>query len=210
MFFIGLVLWSRYDKRVVIKILCGYYFTSGILLAMAAMYSGGGKGSNLYLYGILYLISSIALGAYFYDVLVNKFSRMLAILFCFQSTVYYVFTNIINGGLKVFDSLGYVLLAFGIVVLCALYIIQLLKHVEEAPLSTNFDFWFIASQLIYFIASFIIFLSFGYLTQKVMEAPGYSGVSRTLTWLWGLHNVLLFLSSLLTTGGVLWILYRKK
>jgi hypothetical protein len=209
-FFISLAIWSRYDRRGIIKILCGYYFTSGVLLAKAAMYAGGANGSNLYLYGILCLLSSFALGAYFYNVLNGKFSRVLVFVFCAQSAFYYLFTNIISGGHQVFDSLAYVLLAFGIIILCALYIVQLLNHVEEAPLSTNFDFWFIASQLIYFIGSFIIFLSFGYLTRKVMEDPGYSGVSRTLTGLWGLHNVLLFLSSLLTSGGVLWILYRKK
>jgi hypothetical protein len=208
-FFLSLALWTIQDKRGIIKVLSGYYLICALLIAKAAMYAGT-KGSNIYLYSILCVLSSFCLGAYFYTVLKSQWPRMLVFLICALNGGYYLLANVIQSAPGVFDSLAYVLLAFSIVVLCFAYIIQLMRNVKEEALSMDFDFWFVTSQLIYFIGSFVIFLTFGYLTKKVMEDPSYVGYSRPLTWLWGLHNVLLFLSSLVATGGILWIFYRKK
>jgi hypothetical protein len=208
-FFVSLTLWAWRDKRGVIKILTGYYVICVLLIAKAYMYVGT-KGSNIYIYSFLCLLSSFVLGAYFYKVLIGKWARIFVLIFCTLSGFYYLFANVIQEGLRYFDSLAFVLLAFGIVVLSMMYIIQLLRDVKEEPLSMNFDFWFVSSQLIYYIGSFVIFLSFGYLTKQIIGDPSNQGLARTLTWLWALHNVLLFLSSLLTTGGILWILSRRK
>jgi hypothetical protein len=209
-FLISLAIRFKQDRRGVIKILSGYYLICALLIIRATTYAGGAKGSNIFLYNLMCLLSSFSLGAYFFNVLSGKASKALVLLTCLLSSAYYLFANVVQEGLQFFDSLAYVLLATSIVVLCLFYVVQLLSNVNEEPLSLNFDFWFVASQLIYFIGAFIIFLSFGYLTKKISVDSNSVSINRTLTWLWGLHNVLLFLSSLLTAGGTLWILSRKK
>jgi hypothetical protein len=96
-------------------------------------------------------------------------------------------------------------------VMIFMYIHELLANVSEHPLLFSFDFWFVSAQIIYYLGSFIIFLSFNYLTKKILPTELYSHENRAiLTKLWGVHNVLLFLGSLLTTGGAAWISSRKK
>jgi hypothetical protein len=88
---------------------------------------------------------------------------------------------------------------------------QILANVSEESLSMNFDFWFVSSLLIYNLGAFIIFLTFGYLTRKILPAELYSFENRDLvTAVWGVHNVLLFLSSLLTLASAVWISFHKK
>jgi hypothetical protein len=110
-----------------------------------------------------------------------------------------------------FDSVGYVMLSTSNVAMILMFQHQLLKHIEEESLTLNFDFWFTSSQLIYFLGALMIFLTFNYLTRKILPVETYSPENRKLlTQLWGVHNVLLFLSSLLTLGSILWISSHKK
>jgi hypothetical protein len=156
------------------------------------------------------VLSSFALSAYFYNILRGVFQRIVLIVLCVLNGTYYVLTNFPPGGHAVFDSMAFVLLSITVVILSFIYIFQLMADVKEEPLSLNLDFWFTASQLVYFVPSFTIFLTYGYLTQKAMSGEGYAGTSTPLTWLWGIHNVLLFLSSLLTGGGILWIFFQNR
>jgi len=109
-----------------------------------------------------------------------------------------------------FPSMGFIIVSSGIIVLVFLYLHQLFSKIAGDGLSGNFDFWFICSQLIYQLGSFFIFLTYNYLTQKILPNESYTYENRSLlASLWGVHNVLLFLGSLITCFGVAWI-YRKK
>jgi hypothetical protein len=80
-----------------------------------------------------------------------------------------VVNNLIFPGRAIFDSTAYVLLSSGIVIMAFMFMHQVLTHVTEEVLSMNFDFWFICSQLVYFLGAFAIFLTYNYLTQKIIE-----------------------------------------
>lgn len=205
----GLAIWAKYDKRGIIKVLSGYYLICAILIIKIALSRGTGI-SNIYIYSILCVLSSFGIGAYFYSILFSRWAKALVIFFCGLNGAYYAFINLFSNGLAVFDSNAYTLLSVNIIALYIAYVMQIMQNVTEAPLSENIDFWLSASQILYFTGSFVIFLTFGYLTQKILDDPSNQRVSFSLARLWGLHNVLLFLSSLLTVGGIAWILYRKK
>jgi hypothetical protein len=75
----------------------------------------------------------------------------------------------------------------------------------------NFDFWFVSSQFFYYLGSFFIFLTYGYLTKKLISSPEYSKQNIFyIRQLWVAHNVLLFLSALVIAGSLLWISFRRK
>ena len=164
--------------------------------------------SNIPLYAFLCMLTSIGLGVYFYNTLIARWKKFLVLITCLVNATYYVLNNVIQSGVPVFDSMAYVILSFTIVMLIFIYMHQLLNQVNDEPLSMNIDFWFVTSQLFYFLGSFAIFLMYGYLTTKFLGNQLKS--STSLTWLWGLHNILLFLSALLTLGSVIWISSRKK
>lgn len=126
-------------------------------------------------------------------------------------TLYFIIYHWIIRNESVFDSMGNVILSTGMVIMVFMFLYQILTNITEESLSANFDFWFVSAQLVYFLGSFIIFLTFSYFTRKILPVELYSNENRdVLTKLWGVHNVLLFLSSLLTLGSVAWITFRKK
>jgi hypothetical protein len=133
------------------------------------------------------------------------------IFFIFLQTCYYLIEIFRAEPPKVFDSLGFVILSVGIVVMSFLFMHQILTNVTEEPLSWNFDFWFVSSQLLYHLGSFFIFLTYGYLTKKLISSPEYSKQNIFyIRQLWVAHNVLLFLSALMIAGSLLWISFRRK
>ena len=211
LYFIVLLIWSKADKRWIIKVLVGFYFISFILISKTFLYKfykSIDRAPNIDLYSLLCVLSGFVLGAYFHKILKGKSQKFIVFLFCAINGFYYLLNNVINEGLAVFDSLAFVTLSFSITVLSFMYIYQLMLNVDETPLSMRFDFWFTISQMVYFISAFAIFLTYGYLTKELFD----SGQTRSdpLMYLWGIHNVLLFLSSLLTAGGVIWIFYRRR
>ena len=194
----------RFDRSFHFRVLCSYYLMASIIMLKVF------RGPNIFVYNVMYVFNALALGQYFYSLLIGKRKRMVAVLLMMVPLIYYIVNNVVFGGEEVFDSLGYVLSSIVIVIMIFMFLSQTLANVTEDLLSMNFNFWYVASQLIYQLGAFIVFLTFNYLTKKILTAD-YSHENRAvLTKLWGLHNVLLFLSALLTIFGVVWISSHKK
>lgn len=193
------------DSHARYKILAGYYLLGSILLFQVF------RVANIQVYNTLYTFASIAIGFYFHSILYSKVKRVIVVIMACIPVGYFIINNTFLGGENVFDSWGYVLSSLGIATMIFLYFHQILSNVKEESLALNFDFWYISAQLIYQLGAFGIFLSYNYFTKKILLAENYSDENRTiLTSLWGVHNVLLFLSALLTSCGLLWIVYHKK
>jgi hypothetical protein len=163
------------------------------------------------LYSLLSLLTLICVGMYFYYTLFTPWKKRIVIILCLIQSGYYITGNFIFTRSQVLDSTAYVILSIGIVLMAFMYMHQILTNVTEAPLSWNLDFWFVSSQLIYYLGSFFIFLTYGYLTEKIMQTDLYSYENRIyISQLWRIHNVLLFLSSLIISAGIIWISFRRK
>jgi len=189
----------------IIRILAGYYLILSILMVGALVAS-----NNIALYRWLYLLSAISLGTYFYQLMTSVKRRLVVLLLIMINAAYFLNANIFHDGTPVFDSLAFVILSACITILIFMYMYQLLSRVTADPLSLNFDFWFVSSQLIYYLGAFAIFLTYGFMTNKVLTNDALDKYTNVLTWLWGFHNVLLFLSALITTGSIAWISYHRK
>jgi len=205
---IFLWIWRQKSRKPRYMILCGYYLAATTLMVKASMVK---TDSNIDLYDFLFLLSSICLAAFFYLLYTDRIKKLIAAIIGGAEVIYFIFNNLIFSGSPLFDSTAYVILSSGVAVMIFMYIHELLVNISEQPLLFSFDFWFVSGQIIYHLGSFIIFLTFNYLTKKILPAEFYSHENRAiLTKLWGVHNVLLFLGSLLTTGGVAWISFHKK
>jgi len=200
----------RSDRKFQYGLLVVYYLTATLLMVKATWFTDR-NGSNIGVYHILFLVASIFFATYFYKILLGKWKKIICISIGVGEILYFIFDNILFGNTQLFNSTAYAILSTGIVIMIFLFLYQILTHVSEESLTLNFDFWFVSSLLIYHLGAFIIFLSFGYLTRQILTPENYSHENRAmLTKLWGVHNVLLFLSSFLTLGSAAWISYRKK
>jgi hypothetical protein len=205
--FFLLTLWHTCnDKRPKWRALVAYYFIATLLMWKAAY-----AYPNLTLYNLLCLLSSIGIGTYFYYTYISTLKKRIVIVYVIVQSAYYLTDVFQADSPKVFDSMGFVILSVGVVLMSFLFMHQILTNVTEEPLSWNFDFWFVASQLFYHLGSFFVFLTYGYLTRKLQISNDYSIENRVyLSQLWLGHNVLLFLSALMIAGSLLWISFRRK
>lgn len=201
---------SRKDRRTKTKVLYLYYFVATVLMGRATLL--GVKGdANIEIYSLLCLLTAIGLGVYFYYTLATRLKKVMVVAFCLLNAAYYVGYNVLLQREQLFDSIGYVVVSTGIIIMTFMFMHQVLTNVNEELLSQNFDFWFVCSQMIYYLGAFAIFLTFNYLTKKILTDEAYSTENRRLlTHLWRVHNILLFLTSLFNATGVLWIAYRRK
>jgi hypothetical protein len=207
LFLIALLFYLRMgNAKLWHKVICVYYFIGFVILFKIVF-----TKYNSYLYSFLYLTTSVSFAFYFYLLLGSSKTRWLALLYGIVTLTYYLIKEVFLGADPLFPSIGYVITSTGIILLIFIFLHQLMTNVKEESLSLNFDFWFICSQLIYQLGSFGIFLTYNHLTAKILPEEHFSDENRyLLTYLWGVHNVLLFLGSLLTWFGILWIVSRRR
>jgi hypothetical protein len=204
-----LLYYARIDDRARIKVLIGYYLLGCLLMIKANMFNP--LSDNINDYRLMCLLTSLAISFYFYSCLEDRWQRSTILLFGAVHVSYYIGYYFTDYDPKAFDSLGYVLTSFSIVVMVFFFMYQTLRNVTDEPLSRNFDFWFVTAQMLYHCGSFIVFLTYGYFTKKIQTANQYTLPNRFLLMqLWNGHNILLLISSLLICTSVVWISWRRK
>lgn len=200
---------SMLQRHTKYAILCGYYLIAGVMMFRANLV--GVKGiNNIEIYNLVNLITLISFGLYFSTIIKSVTKKIVIGAMCLVIGVYFIKLNLFPSPESLFDSTGQVLLSLGILTMVVFFMAQLLQNVTEEPLSMNFDFWFSSAQLTYYLATFFIFLTFRYLTKKVIDGSYLDQDRELLTKLWAVHNVILFLSTSIIAASTLWIRYRSK
>jgi hypothetical protein len=185
-----------------------YYVITTILMGYASSMVFLQK-KNIWAYNLLPLLTVLFFCYYFFytvgSIQKRKFIGIIAII-----NILYFFGNVLFGDvLNKFDSLGYSLLSISIAIMVFFYFHTALKKISELVILRDFDFWISSSFLLYFLAGFFIFTTYFYLTDRILST--YTSRQRDLlTILWGVHNLLLFVSALIAVFSYLWINYRKK
>ncbi len=207
-FFVFFLFYSRIEKSNKIWAFLCYYFISSFLLFIATKRVFA-ETNNISLYNLHLLLTSLVYCFYFYNLLVIKRKRLFFYSMATLSIGYYIVKNILLKDAAVFDSFGFSLISAFVILCLFFYFWQEINQFSESEIFISFDFWYSSSLFLYHLGAFIIFLSYYFLTQRIID--DYSAKHRdTLTLLWGIHNILLFLSSLTTISGTLWITYRRK
>jgi len=166
---------------------------------------------NNYLYSYLYLLTGISFSLYFFFLFESHQKRWLTLLIGVLTMLYYSFERFMINGEKLFPSIGFVITSSGILIMVFIYFYLMMRNVSEEPITQNFDFWLMCSQLAYHLGAFGIFLTYNKLTLNILSTEQYSNENRALlTSLWGAHNILLFIGSLITWVGVILIVREHK
>lgn len=203
---IALLVQLMAKKRVQTAALAIFYFVAAAALGYASWLAHRQLNNN-WIYNALYLPALLAICFYFYRTLSGRKGIIRTLVAI--NVVYYVAQTVFSGRQLLIDNFGYALLSVSVTLLSFVYFYDVLIRVGEVPLWHRFDFWLVSGYLLYFLGSFFIFLQFANLTYNILDT--YTDKERAaLTILWGVHNVLLFLSSLTTLSGSLWIVFRRK
>lgn len=179
-----------------------------IFISLASVFQLTKKG-NIWLYEIGALLTVLFIGSHFYRLLTGTGKKRAVIFLMVVYVIYAIARQFTIEGQRLFDSIGYSLLSASVAVYVFMYFHQVLTNVSEMSILKDFNFWLSSSYLLYFVGSFIIFLSFYSLTNQIIKTNSSDGKELVVA-LWGLHNVLLFVGALSLLTGSLWISYRRK
>ncbi|MEO6537167.1 MAG: hypothetical protein ABIT07_05430 [Ferruginibacter sp.] len=207
-YFIGIAIYYKQQPLAQVKVLLIYYFVAAVLMAYASVLARSGK-ENVFVYNYFFLpLSIFSLTLYFFFTL-NDRKKKIAILFLTFNFSLFLVKLFFFRSANIFDSIGFALLSLSIVALSFVYFRQLLTNVSEISVLKKYDFWIVSGYIVSFSGSFIVFLTYYYLTKKILAT--YTKEERyLLTFLWGIPNFLFFIGALSTLTGILWINYRRK
>lgn len=191
----------RRDRAFKKKVLFVYYLCAIVLLLVAsfmAMYVTN-QIDNTWLYNTFYLITVCVHSYYFYHLLNNKTKKYTAIfLLSINLILFIVYDIILEHFFNKFNGYIIAICFLSIVVYALLYFDQLLRNVNELNILYQFDFWLVSGFLLYFLGCFFIIL---YYESANIDQRGD---------IWALQNAIIFLSSVVTLTGYLYIHSRKK
>ena len=197
---------SRKRQEVRVKVLLVHYLLAALLMTYAA-FKAYYEQDNRWIYNLVCLQSGIAICYYFHELFPGKKQKFIIKCLVAVNLCYFMFNNILLGRFLLFDSIGYAILSASVSVLGFLYFYDVLKNIRVRQY--DFNFYLVSGYLIYFLVSFAIFLTYHNLTNRILDTYT-SEERRLLTILWGVHNVLLFLSAMTTLMGSVWIIYRNR
>ena len=191
------------------RLLIIYYCVTFFLMLAACGVLLNSFEQNVWLYNLTSVCTNLFIGVYFIGILRAPVKKKAVIILVSLNSLYALLKNVIFKEFYLFDSVGYSFVSASITVYVFMYFHQVLKNVTERSILKQFDFWLSAGYLIYFLGSFIIFLSYYHYTKQILAAFTKE-LQYLVNALWGVHNLLLFVSALSLLIGSIWLTYRKK
>lgn len=137
------------------------------------------KGNNHIFFHLNCLCSFYIILSYFKEI--NVLSKHLLLVTSFITI--YICYLIIDDGFFRFNSIGFSLASLIIIILCFKYYYYLLKNPQLDSFFNSPIFWITTGLFTYYVCTFIIFITFGYMS-KIAPHAGY---------LWRFHNVVLLI-----------------
>lgn len=191
---ITLLLLSKRTFKVGVLLI--YYLLGSIFITIACYTPS--DNLNRVLYNIFFFLTVAVFSLYFILVLESKLKKIIVQIVLLIQFLSFLYVNFIVNKLAGINNYTYGFTYLTIIFYCLLYFEQVLSNVTELNILYQFDFWLIAGYLIYFLSCFFIILF--YENVEVNQ--------RALVW--SLQNIILFLCSLTTLGGILWIIWGNK
>ena len=194
-------------KAVVIPLF--FYLFAGIAMSYCSFLAHR-QIKNVFIYNYVLLPASLVFYSfYFYSIISGLKKRKVIQLLFFINIVVFIFKRFFIKQNEFFDSISFALLGITTVIFCLLFFSQKLAEVSEEPIFTDFNFWVVCSYFISSSGSFLVFLTYYYLTEKIVGNYNERDI-HTLTVLWAIPNILLFAGSCITLTGFAWVQYHKR
>lgn len=184
-----------YKKKSVRKeVLLFYYFFAAIFISIACLTSD--EHLNRMYYNCFFFITACVFSYYFKSLLTNKNQKKAINLFWLVHLIIFIKISLISHQLYEINNYVYAFTYLTVVVFALFYFENMLSNVNELNILHQFDFWLVSGYLLYFLSCFFIILFYDNVEIK----------QRAM--LWSVQNIVLFISSLFTISGSLWINYQ--
>jgi hypothetical protein len=178
------------------KILFVYYLLAVPFISFG-VFTTNAMANNM-IYNIFFFITLCLLSWYFKSLLVNRTRQIVVNIVLLANVLLFIRYDVLFHGVFRINTLCYAITYLSIVIYALLYFEHLIRNVNELNLLLQFDFWLVSGYLLYFFSCFFIILFYDNVEVN----------QRAL--LWSLQNSILFLSSILTICGSIWISQKKK
>lgn len=184
------------NKRGKKVVLFFYYLLASILIGIAC-YTPSNEVNRI-IYNTFFFITISFFSYYFKCLLKGKWRiKTLAFLYGIHVIIFIKIT-LISHQLLLMNNYVYAFTYLSIVIYILLYFVQVLNNVSELNLLHQFDFWLVSGYLLYFLSCFFIILFYENIDIN----------QRALAW--SIQNFILFISSIFTLSGSIWINSQKK
>jgi len=207
--FVTYFLILRMGEEFKIKVLFLFFLLATVVMGYSS-YLVHVQISNIFTYNLVLLpLSIIAFHLYFMQIFRGKIKQACVKVLFLANVAVFIFTTFFSNQAVYFNSIGFSSLGLSVTVCCFLFFHERLSNVSEANIYDSIDFWVICGLFIAYSGSFIVFLTYHYLTLRIMSNPTLKE-RQLLTILWGVPNIFLFINSLISLSGYIWVLYRRK
>lgn len=195
-----------------IKVLFFYYVLATLLMAYASWsivyLENTAQNNNNWVYNVFYFLSIFFLSFYMYQTFTHIKSKVATLLLLLINISNFFLNNLIFKQ-QLFNSFASSISRLSLLVLIFLYFRQILSNVTEKNILLHFDFWLLSGYLIYFLGSFFIIMSWSHLSSSITHKASAAQAAQ-FSILWGVHNILLFISALITFIGNAWIRHYQR
>ena len=175
-----------------------FYYLAASFLIFYASNIAKANGNNNNLYNLLSFLTILGFSLYFLKIIQSRIGSFFIFLMLILNLVLY-FSNIYNlKTLHTYNSSVKAFVFLSIVAYSFAYFYQVLYKIKEESIFIDFNFWFISSGLLYFFGSFFIVAFYTYIDVD----------NRADIWM--IQNIILFISSVISLTGSIWIRYQSK
>jgi len=181
-----------------LRLLFFVYLVLFILNLMAAVYAYFDT-TNIWIYDLICITAFITISFYLISILRSETRRKIIYFFLPVYIAFFLGYTYVLGYNSLFNSISFAALSLLISTYCVLFFIEKLTRMEEERLQDSYSFWVVTSFFIYYLGSFFIFLTFKNLSSK----------GASIGILWGLHNIIYFISCSIAAFG-LWKQFQMK
>jgi len=202
---VALLFYLKFKNINRIWVLFIFYSIATILMFFASIKVVPQK-NNIREYDLLLLFGTLFISSYFFLILNTKFKKRFALFIMLLGCFNFIKREFIFRQYSAFDSLGFYVFSLFTIIMVFMYFNQVLKAVSDKSIFLNFDFWISMAFLIYYLGSFVIFLSLYALSGLVSRMEDQLSIGN----LWAGQNILLFVSAICINTGVVWIIYHRK
>jgi hypothetical protein len=181
-----------------LRLLFFVYLVLFILNLMAAIYAYFDT-TNIWIYDLICITAFITISFYLISILRSETRRKIIYFFLPVYIAFFLGYTYVLGYNSLFNSISFAALSLLISTYCVLFFVEKLTRMEEEHLQDSYSFWVVTSFFVYYLGSFFIFLTFKHLSSQ----------GASIGILWGLHNIIYFISCSIAAYG-LWKQFQMK
>lgn len=164
---------------------------------------------NIYLYTISCIVSFFTLTLYFFVILTLKKNKTAIIILSIIYIVFYFVNILFWEDNTAFNSIGFATESIFILIFSFIYFRERLLLLDLGTNYSTSTLLVVLSFFFYYAGSFFIFLTYKLLTQKGINT-NILEERKSIGTLWGIHNIIYFISCLIASVGILWKKFQTK